>query len=157
MAEALEAWLILDSEADETGSVNANPLLGNIERVCLERSEMIGESPLLTYRVIHTANKGVLTPQMVMLYGDAGTMLLALESEKHPGQYFVSRHAIGTVYVVGRTPSLPSDQQLKSILYHPEDQPTVVVMKRDFLSTPARQEISINCNLTQEGCDKPKK
>lgn len=156
MSEAIEAMLALNSMADDAGSVMANPLLGRIDRVCLERSERMGQGPLLTYRVLNPSD-GTLNPRLVMLHGDAGTMLLALESKKHPGEYFIARHAIGTTYIIGRTPSLPSTTQLQAILGHPDNQPAVVVMKNDYLSDPKSQQININCSLTAEGCDKGKK
>ena len=150
-ADALGLGIALDPVVqDEEGAV-ANPLTAEIKAVCREGIEVRDNIALQTFRVT-SPSSGRFQPSRVMLYGDAGIMLLAFEDLKFPGQYYVSRHAIGRTFIFGRLSALPSEAELKALLFNPEKQPAVIAVTQDYLKKAAT--MTVNCTLTAEGCAK---
>ena len=150
--EALGLMIALDPVVqDEKGVATSNPIASQIGGLCREAVEVRDDIALQTFRVT-SASPGQFQPRRVMLYGDAGIMLLAFEHSENPGQYFLSRHSIGRSFLFGRTTAMPSEAELKSLLFNPDKQPAVISMTT---SHPARATtITVNCSLTSEGCEK---
>jgi hypothetical protein len=154
VGEAIGFSTVLDPDVqDEAGNAIANPITPDIAAMCREGVEIVDGIATQSFRVTSPSN-GPLKPRRVMLHGDAGMMLIAYEDMNHPEQYILSRHAIGRSFVFARTSALPSNAELKSLLYSPERQPAVIAITRDHLT--GKTNINVDCNLVTEGCkDRP--
>jgi hypothetical protein len=79
-------------------------------------------------------------------------MLFAFEDTKQPGRYFIARHGVGRTFIFGQTSALPNKAELNALLFRPDEQPAVIRVTRTHLTDET--DITINCNMTAEGCDK---
>jgi hypothetical protein len=154
-ADALGLAFALDPIVqDEEGAI-ANPLTPRITAMCRESIEVRDNIALQIFQVTAASSPGRYHPKRVMLYGDAGYMLLAFEDMKFPGQYYVSRHSIGQSFLFGRLTALPSEAEFRSLLFNPEKQPAVIAVTTDYLKKSTN--MTVNCNLTVEGCAEDEK
>lgn len=152
MADSLGLTIMLDPDVvDEKGTAMANSIAIPIDGLCREPVEVRDNVALQSFQV-RSSHDGRFVPRRLVLYGDAGVMLFAYEDTKQPGRYFIARHSIGRTFIFGRTSGLPNKAELTALLARPDDQPAVIKVSRNHLND--KPDISINCSLTAEGCDK---
>lgn len=152
MSDALALTVMLDPDVvDEQSTAMANPLAASIDGLCREPVELEDTIALQPYQV-QSNHDGRFVPRRLMLYGDAGMMLFAYADTKYPGQYYIVRHSIGRTHIFGRTSALPSKAELKALLFNPDKQPAVIKVIRSHAND--KTDITVNCSLTAEGCDK---
>lgn len=150
LGEAVMVNMMLDPDiVDKDGNAIDNPIMPAISAMCRQTIEVKDDIALQIFKVT-VAGDGPYAPRLVMLYGDAGIMLLAFESKHHPGEYYFSRHGIGRTFLFGRATGLPSRAELVAVLRNPEPQPAVITVKRMPLGD--KNDVSIDCSKVDGTC-----
>jgi hypothetical protein len=144
---ALLALAVGEARDDKGRAVE--DVLGRVpDRLCLSQSGGGEEAVELTYKV-PGKTAGIYAPRLFHLVGDAGFLVEATASAKHPERMLLLRHAIGGLEAYGLFIGPPSFTQIEGVVRQDEGLP---LLARAAAKPEGGGEITLGCVHLQEGC-----